>query len=184
MLRVRSCRVLAESRHAPRSSALSLLLVSPAKARGLIFAALATSVGERLSDSPIAQEPRLSGLTHDRRGATSRPRIAPASRSLSFAGNTPEIDVMVVGLAPKGQAMAGAIDPLGHRKHALDAFLEGKVGEGFRIETHADTHAIIVVGGRKSLLNWFRGRGAGSRYVVSVDEHAAVTMIPAEPRRN
>jgi hypothetical protein len=126
---------------------------------------------------------RLSGLTHDRRGATSRPRIAPASRSLNFAGNTPKIDVMVVGLAPKGQAMAGAIDPLAHRKNALDAFLEQKVGEGFRIETHADTHA-IVVGGRKSLLNWFRGRGAGSRYVVSVDEHAAVTMIPAEPRRN
>jgi hypothetical protein len=103
---------------------------------------------------------------------------------LNFAGNTPAIDVMVVGLAPKGQAMAGAIDPLGHRKHALDAFLEGKVGEGFRIETHTDTHAIIVVGGRKSLLNWFRGRGAGSRYVVSVDERAVVTMVPAEPRRN
>jgi hypothetical protein len=80
--------------------------------------------------------------------------------------------------------MAGAIDPLGHRKNALDAFLEAKVGEGFRIETHADTHAIIVVGGRKSLLNRFRGRGAGSRYVVSVDEHGEVTMIPAEPRRN
>ena len=150
----------------------------------MIFAALGPSVGERLSDSPVAQGPRLSGLTHDRRGATSRPRIAPAGRSLSFAGNAPEIDVMVLGLAPKGQAMAGAIDPLGHRKNALDAFLEAKVGEGFRIETHADTHAIIVVGGRKSLLNWFRGRGAGNRYVVSVDEHAAVTMIPAEPRRN
>jgi hypothetical protein len=81
---------------------------------------------------------------------------------LNFAGNTPEIDVMVVGLAPKGQAMAGAIDPL---------------------ETHTDTHAIIVVG-RKSSLNWFRGRGAGSRYVVSVDERAVVTMVPAEPRRN
>jgi hypothetical protein len=79
--------------------------------------------------------------------------------------------------------MAGAIDPLGQRKNALDAFLEGKVGEGFRIETHTDTHAIIVGGGRKSLLNWFRGR-AGSRYVVSVDEHGEVTMIPAEPRRN
>ena len=90
---------------------------------------------------------------------------------------------MVVGLAPKGQAMAGAIDPLGHRKHALDAFLARKVGEGFRIETHTDTHAIIVVG-RKSSLNWFRGRGAGSRYVVSVDERAVVTMVPAEPRRN
>ena len=80
--------------------------------------------------------------------------------------------------------MAGETDPLGHRKQTLDAFLAGKVGEGFRIETHTDTHAIIVVGGRRSLLNWFRGRGAGSRYVASVDEHCEVTMIPAEPRRN
>jgi hypothetical protein len=81
--------------------------------------------------------------------------------------------------------MAGAIDPLGQRKNALNAFLETKVGEGFRIETHTDTHAIIVVGGyRKSLLGWFRKRGAGSRYVVSVDQHGEMTMIPAEPRRN
>ena len=80
--------------------------------------------------------------------------------------------------------MAGAIDPLGHRKNALDAFLQRKVGEGFRIETHTDTHAIIVAGGRKSFLNWFRGLGAGTRYVVSVDEHGEVSMIPAEPRRN
>jgi hypothetical protein len=29
--------------------------------------------------------------------------------------------------------MAGAIEPLGQRKHALDAFLETKVAEGFRI---------------------------------------------------
>ena len=81
--------------------------------------------------------------------------------------------------------MAGAIDPLGQRKNALNAFLKTKVGEGFRIETHTDTHAIIAVGGdRKSLLRWFRRTGAGSRYVVSVDEHGEVTMITAEPRRN
>ena len=81
--------------------------------------------------------------------------------------------------------MAGAIDPLGQRKNALSTFLETKVREGFRIETHTDTHAIIVVGGyRKSLLGWFRRQRAGSRYVVSVDQHGEVTMIPAEPRRN
>jgi hypothetical protein len=80
--------------------------------------------------------------------------------------------------------MAGANDPLGHRKQALDAFLEEKVGEGFRIETHTDTHAIIVAGGRKSFLHRLRAPGAGSRYVVSVDEHGEVTMIPAEPRRH
>jgi hypothetical protein len=81
--------------------------------------------------------------------------------------------------------MAGEIDPLGERKHALDAFLETKVGEGFRVETHTDTHAIIVIGGPagRSLLSRFRRRGAGGRFVVSVDEHGKVTMIPAEPRR-
>jgi hypothetical protein len=47
-----------------------------------------------------------------------------------------------VVVAGKEGAMAVAIDPLGQRKDALDAFLEPKVREGFRIETHTDTHAI------------------------------------------
>jgi hypothetical protein len=77
------------------------------------------------------------------------------------------------------------IDPRGQRKNALDAFLETKVGEGFRVETHTDTHAVIVAGrSGKSLLSPFRRRGAGSRFVISVDEHGEVTMIPAEPRRS
>src|SRR5438045_8414503 len=88
------------------------------------------------------------------------------------------------GRTRKERAMAGAIDPLGHRKNALDAFLETKVAEGFRIETHTDTHAIIIVGGhRKPLWSRFRKHTAGSRYVVSVDEHGEVTMLPAEPKR-
>ena len=53
--------------------------------------------------------------------------------------------------------MAGANDPLGQRKNALDAFLETKVAEGFRIETHTDTHAIIIVGGHRNPL-WSRFR--------------------------
>lgn len=70
-------------------------------------------------------------------------------------------------------------------KNALDVFLETKVAEGFRIETHTDTHAIIIVGGhRKPLWSRFRKHGASSRYVVSVDERGEVTMIPAEPKRN
>jgi hypothetical protein len=82
--------------------------------------------------------------------------------------------------------MAGAIDPTGNRKKiALDAFLETKLQEGFEIETHTDTHAIVVERNqRKSFLNRFRGRGAANRYVVSVDEHAEVTMAPAEPTRS
>jgi nucleoside-triphosphatase THEP1 len=77
--------------------------------------------------------------------------------------------------------MAGEIDPTGVRKSALDAFVESKLREGFEVETHTDTHAIIVA--RESFLSRFRARGA-DRYVVSVDEHGEVTMIPAEPKRS
>ncbi|MBA3402573.1 MAG: hypothetical protein H0U05_11390 [Actinobacteria bacterium] len=80
--------------------------------------------------------------------------------------------------------MAGAIDPTGRRKDALDAFLETKLQEGFAIETHTDTHAIVVERDqRKSFLGRLRG-AAAKRYVVSVDEDGGVTMIPAEPKRS
>jgi hypothetical protein len=79
--------------------------------------------------------------------------------------------------------MAGAIDPTGERKDALDAFLETRRREGFEIETHTDTHAIVVERDQRKFLNRFRGRG-DNRYVVSVDEHGEVTMIPAEPKRS
>jgi hypothetical protein len=81
--------------------------------------------------------------------------------------------------------MAGAIDPTGERKDALDAFLETKLAEGFEIETHTDTHAIVVERDqRRSFLSRLRGRGVANRYVVAVDEHADVTMVTAEPKRN
>ena len=77
-----------------------------------------------------------------------------------------------------------AIDPSGVRKEALDAFLEAKLREGFEIETHTDTHAIIVKRDRlKSLVSRFRGSDSAIRYVVSVDDGGAVTMILAEPKR-
>ncbi|HSC90666.1 MAG TPA: hypothetical protein VLB86_03340 [Gaiellaceae bacterium] len=80
--------------------------------------------------------------------------------------------------------MGGAIDPTGKRKDALDAFLEVKRREGFEVETHTDTHAIVVERRlRKSFLNRLRGRAVDNRYVVEVDEHAEVTMAPAEPKR-
>ena len=74
------------------------------------------------------------------------------------------------------------IDPTGHRKDALDTFLETKLREGFKIVTRTDTHAIVVE--PQSLLGRLRGRGAANRYVISVDEHGGVTMIPAEPKRS
>jgi hypothetical protein len=68
------------------------------------------------------------------------------------------------------------------RKNALTAFLDARVNEGFRIETRADTHAIIVpAGGRWSFLE--RLRKPPARHVISVDEHGHVTMAPAEPLR-
>jgi hypothetical protein len=80
--------------------------------------------------------------------------------------------------------VAGEIDPTGGREKALDAFLETKLEEGFEIETHTETHAIIVERGQlKSLLSRIRGHGA-NRFVVSVDENGEVTMIPAEPKRS
>ncbi len=77
--------------------------------------------------------------------------------------------------------MGGQIDPLGTRKDALDAFLEAKVGEGFKIETHTDVHAIIVEPSSRSALG--RGGDAG-RLVIEVDEDGIVSSRPAEPRRS
>ena len=78
--------------------------------------------------------------------------------------------------------LAGEIDPLGERKKALDDFLEKKLADGFAIETHTDTHAVIVEAGQPF---WSRlRRGGGRRHVVQVDEHGQVTMSAAEPRRS
>jgi hypothetical protein len=69
------------------------------------------------------------------------------------------------------------------RKNALTTFLDARIDEGFRIETRADTHAIIVpAGGRWSFLG--RLRKPPVRHVISVDQHGQVTMAPAEPLRS
>jgi hypothetical protein len=70
------------------------------------------------------------------------------------------------------------------RKNALTAFLQARVGEGFRIETRTDTHAIMVPADRGwSFLDRLRKAKAPARQVISVDEHGEVTMAPAEPLR-
>jgi|SoiMethySBSTD1v2_1073268.scaffolds.fasta_scaffold362355_3 hypothetical protein len=74
----------------------------------------------------------------------------------------------------------GEIDPTGRRAAALDAFLVMKLREGFEIEAHQDTHAIVVEP-RSFLRRMF---SASPRYVVSVDEHGSVSMSPAEPKRS
>ena len=68
------------------------------------------------------------------------------------------------------------------RMAALTAFLLDRVREGYRIETHTDTHAIIGPASRWSWLNPF-SRVSG-RHVVSVDADGNVTMRNAEPLRS
>jgi hypothetical protein len=78
--------------------------------------------------------------------------------------------------------MAGEIDPIGTRKDGLDAFLDVKLAEGFKIETRTDTHAIIFR--RPKGLRRFTGGDDPGRFVVEVDEDGRVTMREAEPRRS
>jgi hypothetical protein len=81
-------------------------------------------------------------------------------------------------------------DPLQRRKDALNTFLESTVRQGGRVESQADTHAVIIEGGRTGFLQRipYLGRflklNAGSRQAVSVDEHGNVTTTPAEPKRH
>ena len=69
------------------------------------------------------------------------------------------------------------------RKNALTAFLDARIAEGFRVETRADTHAIIVPAGRRWSLLERLGK-TPERHVISVDENGQVTMAPAEPLRS
>ena len=78
--------------------------------------------------------------------------------------------------------MAGETDAGGNRSRALDEFLEARVVEGYRIEAHEPTHAIVVQGD-DSLLSRLRGRRR-RRFVVQVDDHGTVSMRPAEPVRH
>ncbi|MGH3008559.1 MAG: hypothetical protein ACRDLM_04030 [Gaiellaceae bacterium] len=75
----------------------------------------------------------------------------------------------------------GEIDPLGTRKDGLDAFLDEKVAEGYKIEARTDTHAIIAR--RPRGFKRFTSGADPGRYVVEVDEDGVARMRPAEPRR-
>jgi hypothetical protein len=96
----------------------------------------------------------------------------PGAACLSRTGGAASLAI----LAPVGE-----IDPLGTRRHGLDAFLDQKVEEGYVIETRSDTHAIIFR--RPKGLKRFTRSSDPGRYVVQVDEDGIATMRPAEPRR-
>ena len=71
------------------------------------------------------------------------------------------------------------------RRDALTAFLDEKEREGYRVETHTHTHAIIgPPDRRRSLRGLLRKRGSLPRQVVSVDREGEVSIGPAEPLRS
>ena len=81
-----------------------------------------------------------------------------------------------------GDGVAGETDAGGNRRRALDEFLEARVAEGYSIEAHEATHAIVAQGD-DSLLGRLVGRRR-RRFVVQVDDHGTVSMRPAEPVRH
>jgi hypothetical protein len=78
--------------------------------------------------------------------------------------------------------VAGETDAGGNRGRALDAFLDARTAEGYRIEAHEATHAIVVQGDDSPLRRLLGRRRR--RFVVQVDDHGTVSMRPAEPVRH
>ncbi len=71
------------------------------------------------------------------------------------------------------------------RRDALTAFLDEREREGYRVESHTHTHAVIgPPDRRRSLRGLFRRPGALPRQVVSVDSDGEVSVGPAEPLRS
>jgi hypothetical protein len=70
------------------------------------------------------------------------------------------------------------------RSAALDAYIAGRVAQGFRVETRTGAQAVIVRRHRLHfVLHWFAGGLAEQRYVISVDQHGEVAALAAEPVR-
>ena len=71
------------------------------------------------------------------------------------------------------------------RRRALATFLDERVREGYRIETHTDTHAIIgPPDRRRSLRDPLPRPSPLRRQVVAVDRDGEVSVRSAEPRRS
>jgi hypothetical protein len=81
--------------------------------------------------------------------------------------------------------MSRELDQEQVRRDALTAFLDDREREGYRVETHTHTHAIIgPPTGRRSLGDLLRRRDPLPRQVVSVDSDGEVSVRPAEPLRS
>ena len=70
------------------------------------------------------------------------------------------------------------------RRDALTAFLDEREREGYLVESHTHTQAIIGPPDRRSLRGLLRKPGSLPRQVVSVDRDGEVSMSPAEPLRS
>ncbi len=70
------------------------------------------------------------------------------------------------------------------RRDALTAFLDEREREGYLVESHTHTQAIIGPPDRRSLRGLLRKPGSLPRQVVSVDRDGEVSMGPAEPLRS
>lgn len=80
--------------------------------------------------------------------------------------------------------MTRELDQEQRRRQALTAFLDAREREGYRVETHTHTHAIIgPPDRRRSLRDFFRRSMSLPRQVVSVDRDGDVSVRPAEPVR-
>jgi hypothetical protein len=70
------------------------------------------------------------------------------------------------------------------RTRALDAFLERREADGYRIETRSQMQAVIYRRHRLHIvLRWVARGSAQRRLVVSVDQYGVVTSVAAEPLR-
>jgi len=76
-------------------------------------------------------------------------------------------------------ATGPAAGPQEQRSAALDAYIARRSADGYTVETRTAMQAVIV---RRRPWHVTR-RFAGSRLVVSVDEHCEVSAIAAEPLR-
>jgi hypothetical protein len=70
------------------------------------------------------------------------------------------------------------------RTAALDAHLQDRIADGFRLETRSGVQAVII---RRHplyfVLRWFARERAEERLVVSVDENGVVDSLAAQPIR-
>jgi hypothetical protein len=72
----------------------------------------------------------------------------------------------------------------GARTAALDAYLAVRAAHGYQVETRSGTQAVIVRRHRLFfVLRWLARDVAQRRLVVSVDQHAVVSVVAAEPVR-